>query len=81
MLIRIKEKDGAKLFIPIPTGLVANRLTAHIAAKGARKYGVTLTGRQISTLFKAIRRYKKAHPDWIFVEVQDADGDYVMVKL
>lgn len=81
MQIRIREKDGTNRWIPLPTGLIFNGLTASIAAKTASGYGVTITARQMNRLFAIVRRYKKAHPDWVLVDVQSADGDHVMVKL
>lgn len=81
MQIRVKDKDGTNLFVPLPSGLVFNGLTAGIAARVASENGVNITPDQMRRLFAIIRQYKKAHPDWILVEVQSADGDEVMVKL
>ena len=82
MQIRIREKDGANLFIPLPTGLVFNRLTAWIAARAAAEHGgFSIAPGRLYALFSAAKRYKKAHPDWTLVEVWDSDGDYVKIKL
>ena len=81
MLVKVRSTDGPNLTIPIPTGLFCNRLTAGIAAKAMAQNGMTITPEQMVRLFKTVRRYKRNHPDWVMVEVQSADGDYVYVKL
>lgn len=81
MRIRVKEKDGSNLFIPLPTGLICNRLTALIAARTMSGMGAGVSASQLARLFRELKRYKKKHPDWVLAEVQSADGDYVYVKL
>ncbi len=81
MIIKIRSADGPNLFIPIPTGLLCNRLTAGLAAKAMAQNGYTATPEQMVRLFKALRRYKRKHPDWVLTEIRSADGDYVYVKL
>ena len=81
MIVKIRCTDGPKLFIPIPTGLFCNRLTAGIAAKAMEQNGWTATPSQMAKLFRCLRQTKRRHPDWILVEVQSADGDNVIVKL
>ena len=81
MIIKIRSQDGPNLSIPIPTGLFCNRLTAGFAARAMEQNGYTATPEQMVRLFRAIRQYKRKHPDWVLVEVQSADGDYVYVKL
>ena len=81
MIIKIRSQDGPNLFLPIPTGLFCNRLTAGFAAKVMAQNGCTATPEQMVRLFRAIRQYKRKHPDWVLTEVQSADGDCVYVKL
>lgn len=81
MLIKVRSTDGPNLTIPIPTGLFCNRLTAGFAAKAMAQNGMTITPEQMVRLFKTVRRYKRNHPDWVMVEVQSSEGDYVYVKL
>ena len=81
MLIKVRSTDGPNLIIPIPTGLFCNRLTVGFAAKMMEQNGITATPAQMMKLFRTIRRYKRKHPDWVMVEVQSAEGDYVYVKL
>ena len=81
MLIKVRSQDGPNLTIPIPTGLFCNRLTAGIAAKAMEQNGFHATPEQMVRFFRAVRQYKRRHPDWVMVEVQSSDGDYVYVKL
>ena len=81
MLIKVRSTDGPNLTIPLPTGLFCNWLTAGIAAKTMAQNGWNATPEQMARLFQAARQYKRKHPDWVMVEVQSSDGDYVYVKL
>jgi hypothetical protein len=81
MIVKVRAKDGPNLTIPIPTGLLCSRLTAGFAAKMMEQNGMTITPEQMVRFFRAVRRYKRKHPDWVLTEVHSADGDYVYVKL
>ena len=81
MIVRIRAKDGPNFFIPLPTGLFLNRLTAPIAARAAAEGGVTVTADQLVRLFDTIRDCKRRFPGWVITEVESAEGDYVFVKL
>jgi hypothetical protein len=81
MIVKVRAKDGPNLTIPIPTGLLCSRLTAGFAAKMMAQNGMTITPGQMVRFFRAVRRYKRKHPDWVLTEVHSADGDYVYVKL
>ncbi len=30
---------------------------------------------------RLLNRYRRSHPEWVLVEVESADGDYVKIKL
>ena len=81
MIIKVHSAEGPNLFIPIPTGLLCNRLTAGFSAKMMEQNGMHATPEQMLRFFRTARRYKRKHPDWVMVEVQSATGDYVYVKL
>ena len=81
MLIKVRSQDGPNLTIPIPTGLLCNRLTVGFAAKMMEQNGMHATPEQMVRFFRAVRRYKRKHPDWVMVEVESSNGDYVYVKL
>ena len=81
MQIRVKSPEGPNLWIPLPTGLIFNRLTAFFAARSAAEMGLRLSPGQMARLFTALKRYKHLHPDWVLVEVDSTEGDHVRVKL
>ena len=81
MLIKVRSTDGPNLTIPLPTGLFCNRLTAGFAAKAMAQNGWHATPEQMAKFFRVARQCKRRNPDWVVVEVQSAEGDYVYVKL
>ena len=80
MRIRVKDKEHNIRFW-FPTGLLLSRPIAAAIAKGARDKGMPLTGKQLNVLFKAIKRYRREHKDWVLAEVDSKDGDKVFIKL
>ena len=80
MRIIVKEAEN-NIRLVIPTGLLLNRWVAGIACRQADKYGVRLSPQQMQALFKALKDYRRAHPDWVLAEVCSADGEYVLVKI
>lgn len=80
MRIRVKDKEHNIRFW-FPTGLLLSRPIAAAIAKGARDKGMPLTGKQVNVLFKAIKRYRREHKDWVLAEVDSKDGDKVFIKL
>lgn len=80
MRIRVKDKEHNIRFW-FPTGLLLSRPIAAAIAKGARDKGMPLTGKRVNVLFKAIKRYRREHKDWVLAEVDSKDGDKVFIKL
>lgn len=85
MRIVIKEKDSKKpIIICIPTRFICNSLTAAVAGKIISKHlNADLATRQCVKLARAINKaradlHKRHEP---FVEVIEADGDSVRIKL
>ena len=81
MLINVRSEEGPNLSIPIPSGLLCNRLTAGFSAKMMEQNGMHATPEQMVRFFRAVRQYKRKHPDWVMVEMESSTGDYVYVKL
>ncbi len=81
MVIHVHQKNGPKLFIPLPTGLIFNGITAGIAARATPKTDTPMNAAQLRRLFAAVRHYKQKHPDWVLVDVRSADGDRVKITL
>ncbi len=81
MKIVVKSNDGPNLRIPIPTGIVLNRFTAVFAPKYLKKQGLNVTKEQAVAFVQELNRYRRKHPEWILVEAQSSDGEYVEIKL
>jgi len=76
MKIIINEETDAQKIIRIPTGLLTNRLSAFIAAHTVAKES-GLTASQMMKVIGALKEYRKDHPEWAVVEVDDKDGKRV----
>ena len=87
MKITIKEKEKKGIRIRIPTRLVLNNLTARIAtsklaAEKLEEENVPLpTYPQMKAVIRAIHEARRRFPDWTIVEVEEADGEKITVKL
>lgn len=55
MRIYIKDEEGHKLNIRIPTGLALNRMTAGIAVGICRKNGMEITNSQLYAVIKVLK--------------------------
>ena len=87
MKIVIKEKDKRAITIRFPTRLALNSLTARIATSKLMAEHLPeedmppLTYAQLKTFIRAIHEARRRFPDWVLVDVQEADGEKVVVKL
>ncbi len=81
MKIVVRSSQGPNLWIPFPSALVFNRFSAGYLVKMMDGKGVRLSKAQARYLIKALNRYRRKHRNWVLVEVQSADGDYVEIKL
>ena len=81
MKIVVKSNEGPNIWLPIPSGLVLNRFDAGFAPKYLKGYGLDITKEQAVTIIEALNRYRRKHPEWVLVEVQTSNSEYVKVKL
>ena len=81
MRIVVTSKDGRNIRLPIPSGLVLNRFAAGFAPKYLKECGINITKEQAVAFIKERNRYRRKHPEWVLVEVQSSDGEYVKIKL
>ncbi len=82
MRIIVKESEGKNIRLLLPTGMVLNRLTAGLISKAlVERAKMDLSTGQMMRLMRELKRFKRKHPDWVLVEVQSSDGDYVKIKL
>ena len=80
-MIVVTSNEGMNIRLPIPSGLVLNRFVAGFAPKYLKKYGLDITKKQAGAFIKVLNQYRHKHPEWVLVEVQSSDGEYVKIKL
>ena len=81
MKIQIKDSENHKFCVPIPTGAVFGHITAAILPRALQDKGVTITKKQAYQFIRELRRYKKHHPDWVLVDIEDSCGDTVKITV
>lgn len=81
MKIVVKRNEGDHIWIPIPSGLVWNRFAAGFVQEFLNEFGLDVTKEQAITFIKELNRYRREHPEWVLVEAQSSDGEYVKIKL
>ena len=81
MKIVIREKGKLSFGFWLPSGLALNPMAALMVPAHLQKCGVQLTRRQAAAFIRALNRYRRRHRDWKLVEVQEADGSRVVIKI
>ena len=81
MRIVVKENEGKNINLRLPSGLVLSRLSAAIISSELKHKQVNISGKQLYTLFRAIKAYKKGHPEWKLVEVYGQDSSSVDIVI
>ncbi len=80
MKIRINS-----ICLPVPTGLVFNRLTLWAVRKGllhgTGMHSNALSPEASAHLLQELRRVKRLRGTWELVHVQSADGDDIRIEL
>jgi hypothetical protein len=77
----LRREKWPNIRLPIPTGLVLNRWGVGLVLDSLKKYGLNVTKEQAVDFARFLNRYRRSHPEWVLVEVESADGDYVKIKL
>ncbi len=84
MRIRVKEPGKPGLHIIIPTCLLLNPLSIKLSLKAIDKYTSlsSLEYSQVKELARAVKRSKRRFGrSWKLVEVKNADGTEVIIRL
>ena len=81
MKIQIKDSENHKFCVPIPTGAVFGHITAALLPRALQDKGITITKKQAYLFIRELRRYKKHHPDWVLVDIEDSCGDTVKITV
>ena len=77
--MKIKVHNGLEL--RLPTGLALNGLTAFFLARRLRADGDHISPAQLHEFFRAVRRYRRDHPEWVLVEVLSGGKEAVQIWL
>jgi hypothetical protein len=83
MRIEIKSEEHSLRLI-LPTGLVFTPLGFTVAKGAIKVKGLDLTGlkwKDVRNIKKAVKKCKKANPDWCLVDVESSSGERVRIKL
>lgn len=81
MKLILRSAGSRPFHLLLPNGLALNGLTAAILSRCLSSHGVTVTGQQLRTLRQELKRFRRLHKDWVLVEVESADGEYVKIQL
>ena len=81
MDITVIPNGGKEIDLRLPTGLVANGLSATVVSGQLKKNGLDISGKQLRVLFRAMKRYRAQHPEWMFIEVESHDGTVVRIEV
>ena len=79
MRLIIQNTSGENHNIKLPTGIVLNRISAGIVSGVLKKYDVEISKKQLVELMRVAKNYKKQHPEWKLLEVDDAGGEHVEI--
>ena len=81
IVIRTEETN---LTLRLPGFLLYGRLSSRIAADIVRKYlpaEMPLPADAVVQLMAELRRFLRAHPHWVLVDVQSSSGEIVRITL
>lgn len=81
MRIIVRDNGGHDIRLHLPTGLLLNRVTAAFASRFLAKYSVPVTGEQLRAFLQVLKDFKRTHPQWVLVEVQSANGEWIEIRM
>lgn len=81
MKIAVKSSGRPNICLPFPTMLALNRFTAGFISHYLKDCSIDIAKDQTIIFIKALNRYRRRHPDWVLLEVQGSDGEYVSIQL
>ena len=81
MKITVHSNDSKNIRLQLPTGLCLNPVMAMILPSFMKQNGMAVSRNQMLILIRAVNQYRHRHPEWVLVEVQSADGDYVQITI
>ena len=81
MRIIVHRPREKSIFLMLPSSFALNGVSAAFFSAALRKKQVEISAQQLSALFSAIKSYKKTHPEWKLMEVQERNGNVIEIVL
>ena len=81
MRITVNDGNGKNIRLCLPSRLVLNRLSAALISAELKRKNINVSGKQLHILFRAVKVYKAAHPEWKLLEVHSNDGETVEITI
>ena len=81
MRIIVHRPREKSIFLILPSAFALNGVSAAFFSAALRKKQVEISAQQLSALFSAIKSYKKTHPKWKLMEVQERNGNVIEIVL
>lgn len=81
MQIVVRSPGARGIQIRLPSAVVLNPLTARAFSAFLKQKGVQITVKQAFAILGAINRYRRSHPEWVLVEVQSSDGEWIEITI
>ena len=79
MRVILQSENHPPICLPIPLGLILNRIVVFILVKALSKKGMHLSGEQMLMLMNEIKGICKCHPGWVLLEAKNASGETVKI--
>lgn len=79
MRIILQNESQKERRLYVPNALLVNRLTFFWIVRGLEKRGIHLPCEQISMIAESIQAARKRHPDWVFLEAEQANGEKIRI--
>lgn len=80
MWIRIETADGPNLKIPVPLLLAGNPAVIKLWTKFGGEQAAQFAP-IAKDLVRELRRYKNKHGHFVLLEVEDSEGDHVLITV
>lgn len=81
MKIAIDENEGKKLHLSLPSILLLNRFTACLVSGIMRKNGTEVTRSQAQLFIQELNNYRRSHPEWVLMDIENSDGERITITL
>ncbi len=81
MKIKVVSRDGHRVKLRFPTAVLGWYPARKWLCSMMRDKGVNITPKQVKTMVKALRQYKRSHRDWKLLEAESSGGDRIEIRI